>query len=206
MQTCENCPTQTPFFNPNNSLCESCDTNCKTCINLPTNCTSCYPGNVIDGKTFKCVFDEFPLTNKCHPNCKTCWRTEDEYYCETCADNRKIIKSSKIYVKTCECPAGTTDKLDPLCLKTDQQDTLNFTTLILFLIASISVILSGLIAESPYIILGFLQSAQFLSYLRFIKMMPAYGADKIFQYLFYTNFNYAIPFISSFHDSRENEI
>lgn len=84
--SCINCKANRDFQFVNNScpcsigyyesgiLCYLCDLNCRTCVGLPTNCTSCYSGLPLVGGVCQCFSGQYSagasLCLPCDSRCK----------------------------------------------------------------------------------------------------------------------------------------
>lgn len=112
----DECPSQ--FYN-NNNFCESCNSNCVTCIDSPIICTSCGdPTPLLDNNTCvnTCPNGKYPnmdICNDCHSSCDTC-NGGSINNCLTCDENSELF----IYHdNSCidECPQNTYLALSNTC-------------------------------------------------------------------------------------------
>ena len=114
--TCECIPGQ--FYNSVTLVCEGCDPSCPTCVNQPTECSSCIAPKTLDLVTKTCVL-------VCDSNCQTCINQTTE--CTSCAapltlnattktcelvcdPNCKTCENQPTECKTCELPLKLTDE------------------------------------------------------------------------------------------------
>lgn len=88
-----------PIQNNTTRLCEACNSPCKTCKNLPTNCSSCTAGYYLDDNkcTTTCAGDRVPdYINQecggCRSPCSTC--TKHSQYCTGCLKDYFLFNNS----------------------------------------------------------------------------------------------------------------
>ncbi|EGR30952.1 leishmanolysin family protein, putative, partial [Ichthyophthirius multifiliis] len=191
------------YFDIINQKCIQCDSQCKTCINQASSCTSCetddYFFSIEKKQCISISSNQVILENsKCHFSCNQCFG-EKYYQCITCKGNREAYQYF-LGMRSCECNymGKSSDIGTEMCIYNESGHQMLYLCYIcVFLMVIQQLYFVFLKKQSPAYLIIVVEFAQKISYFQFINQYTILHLDQFFNIFQYSNLinyaNYLVP-------------